>query len=334
MVPQLALVWLSSSGSLQAHQADLDSWSRAQRVHWAVPGAASVTNYDPAVAEGIESQLELARTAVIMEQADAADRLGQASAQISAHPELPQSAWLRAECERIAAQLLARANNAIEAASRLAFARALEGERAAAYDEQAANLTPLEPAPSVEIEATGLRSTDALYFDGVASDMRRLSTPGMHHVRVLRASVVLYSGWLEIPAQGGKLPVPISVKPCSAEDLSGVSVQSGEPNPPADVSCPDWAVATTAADGSELQLTRCHGTQCGRFQPWPAPVADRGSATSSGGAAWYVWPLIGAGVVLGTTVVLWQTGAFDNPKPAPRTFTFTGPANNTGVLSF
>jgi hypothetical protein len=151
-------------------------------------------------------------------------------------------------------------------------------------------------------------------------------------VRVVRGPFVIWVGWLEVQAEGGRLGVPVQVPACSAEDLWGVRVQQGQVHPATGTRCAQWVAALPSTSGRGIEIARCQADRCQPLAPWPRR-ATRPAAESSGGA-WYVWPLLGAGVTLGTAVVLWQAGVFDRPEPGGRTFTVTGPGATSSAIQF
>lgn len=336
MVPELALVWLSSNASLQTQRANLDSWAQQQHVQLVTPSSSATTDYDPAVAEAIELKLEAVGTALALGQDTWQAIVEQAQAEILSHPELPQSAWLLAESYRLRAVGLARAGSAVEAAQAQAAAIALEGERAAVFGQSNEQLAPLQPRARVEIETVGPRSSDTLFVDGALSPRRLLVVSGSHHVRVVRGQRVVVSQWLEVTPTGGELQVPLQIAPCSDLDLHGTVTLGNSVRAQPDVRCTDWLVARQLQ--GQLQLARCHLSECQQLQPWPPPVTPVATAVaaSESSGAWYVWPLAITGVALGTAAVLWQTGAFDGDesRDGPLTVKVDGPGTPQAALSF
>jgi hypothetical protein len=322
MIQELTLVWLSSA-SPSAYQPDLHSWSRAHQVVLRPAVTAPTPAYDPTVAEAVEVEFDRTRTALAMHQADAA-ALANVCQQIVQHPELPQAAWLLAECHRLSAQMSAQGVDALTAAQRQQAANALEGARAAAYSAEPVALAPLEPLAVVEIETVGPRISDLIFLDGEFTASRGLTSVGTHHLRVVRGETALWSGWLEVAAQGGQLRVPLTVQPCSTQELSEIAIAGSQATVPGDISCANWLLARPQADGTGIEVWQCQANHCSAPQQWPAPQRQAEAATT--GTAWYVWPLVGVGVALGTAAVLWQTGAFEGDTEQPqRPFTITGP---------
>jgi hypothetical protein len=331
MIQELTLVWLSGT-SLPAHQAEIQGWSKAHQVVVHPAAAAASPVYDPAIAEAIEVQLERGRTAVAMQQADAA-ALQQTCQQILQHPELPQAAWLLAECHRLNALISAQSADAVAAAQRQQAAAALEGPRAPVYSAEPIPLPAIERLPVVEIECVGPRATDRIFIDGEPTGARTLTTVGTHHVRVTRDDTLLWAGWLEVAAQGGPLIVPLAVQPCSAQDLSGAAITGAGVVVPEGARCLAWVLAQPQRDGTGIDLWQCQRDRCTGPQQWP--VAQRHDSKPVAGGSWYVWPLVGVGVALGTAAVLWQAGAFDgDTEQAERPFTITGPNAAAPGFSF
>ncbi|HEX2877991.1 MAG TPA: hypothetical protein VHO25_00505 [Polyangiaceae bacterium] len=331
MIQELTLVWLSSA-SLSAHQPELHAWSRAHQVVLRPAMTAASPAYDPAVAEAIEVELDRARTALAMRQGDA-PALASVCQQIVQHPELPQAAWLLAECHRLSASLSAQGVDAVTAAQRQQAAHALEGPRAPAYSADPIALAPLEPLAVVEIETVGPRVGDQVFLDGESIAVRALTSVGTHHVRVVRDEAVLWSGWLDVAAQSGQLRVPLSVPPCSTHELSEIVFTGSQVTVPQDVRCPNWLIARPQADGTGIDVWQCQANRCSGPRQWPVPQRQTHEATT--GTAWYVWPLVGVGVALGTAAVLWQTGAFDRDTPqTERPFTFTFDDSEAAAIRF
>lgn len=331
MIQELTLVWLSGT-SLSAHQAEIQAWSKTHQVVVRPAVATASPAYDPAVAEAIEVQLERGRTAVAMQQVDAA-ALEQTCQQIVQHPELPQAAWLLAECHRLNAVISAQSLDAVAAAQRQQAAEALEGPRAPVYSAEPIPLPAIERLPVVEIESVGPRVSDRVFLDGEPMSGRTLTTIGTHHVRVLRDDALLWAGWLEVAAQGGPLIVPLTVSPCSSQDLSGATITGTRAVASGGAQCAQWLVAQPQQDGTGIDLWQCQRDRCTGPQPWP--VTQRTNSAADAGSSWYVWPLVGVGVALGTAAVLWQAGAFDGETEQPeRPFTITGPNAAAPGFSF
>lgn len=331
MIEELTLIWLSGA-SLQAHQGDLRAWSRAHQVSLRPAVSMESASYDSTVAEAIEVQLDRGRTALAMRQADT-PTLEQACQQILEHPELPQAAWLLAECHRLNALISAQGGDAVTAAQRQQAANALEGTRVPVYSASPLTLAPLEPLAVVEVESVGPRASDQIFLDGELTGSRMLTTVGTHHVRVVRDDSVLWSGWLAVAAQGGQLAVPLVVPACSTQELSGITIAGSQVTVHPDVKCANWMIAQPQADGTGIDVWQCQAARCAGPQPWPTPV--RHVDEPQAGAAWYVWPLVGVGVALGTAAVLWQTGAFDRDAKQPeRPFTFTFDEADPAAIRF
>lgn len=237
-------------------------------------------------------------------------------------PELPQAAFLLAERHRIAASLMReQPGGAARVEELVARARALEGERAAAFGAPADPLVSRPPRRLLRFVDIGER--DRLELDGEPGGAERPAVPGLHHARVLRAGVVVWAGFVDVPASaGGRWEHRLGVRPlvpCSAEDLLDVDARGTSPRAPSGVACGRW-LAVRRAHG-RLEAAECARSSCGAFRPvlevsevrpvlpdWAKPVIA-GVGT--------------AGVVLG---LLWATGAFSpEPPPGRTTFVYRGP---------
>jgi hypothetical protein len=275
--------------------------------------------YDAELALRIESELDAARTAAAsLDERRALEILSGVEAELRAHPELPQSAWLMAERWRIAER--ASELSELERARLAARAEALEGRRAAEFGAPAA---PAAAPPAVHAAIEGLSPRDRLELDGapVGRDVSTLA--GEHHVRVFRGARLLFAGWVTLGAGASALVLKVpAIAACSEEDLAGLRVLGKQALPEPGTSCARWAVAKRERGG--LSIAECFADRCGAFsfysgrassplaaQP-PQPAREESSDLLLKVA------LGGAAVLATTFAILWQGGAFD-PEPAPET---------------
>lgn len=332
------LFWLGTSAAQASHEPELDSWARARWVQLEPPAADAPAGlpYDDALIQRVEELLDQARLAASsLDDSTASERLRAVENSLREHPAMPQAAWLLAEALQIEASIAGR-TAPDERPKLLARARALEGQRAAAFGE------PAEPrAPSASLLSVSLstRGSDQGYVDGNRVGRRFELLPGEHHVRVVRRGRVVWAGWVPVEQAGAlALPLPAPVA-CSLDDLGDVRVSGGRVAVPADVACPRWAVARPAAGGG-IEIASCRGSSCGPLIPWkrhygamyagpPQPPPDPGFP------AWAGWALVGVGAAVLTAGVLWQAGAFDEPEPGATRFELWGPGQRStaGALS-
>jgi hypothetical protein len=174
----------------------------------------------------------------------------------------------------------------------------------------------------------GLEARDRLEIDGRAIEGRTptLAT-GQHHVRVVRAGRLLFAGWVTLGegASALRLAVP-AVTPCSAEDFSGYRVLPTRAVAAPGTRCARWVLAAPAARG--LRFADCFADRCGPFVSLtvagkhailpPQPQREQPSRALINAA------FVGAAVVAGTAIVLWQIGAFDEGEPGRTQWSYGG----------
>lgn len=338
MSKALVLFWLGTSAAQASHEPELDSWARARWVQLEPPAADAPAGlpYDDALIQRVEELLDQARLAASsLDDTTASERLRAVEDSLREHPAMPQAAWLLAEALQIEASIAGR-TAPDERPKLLARARALEGQRAAAFGEPAA---PRAPSASLLSVSLSTRGSDQGYVDGNRVGRRFELLPGEHHVRVVRRGRVVWAGWVPVEQAGAlALPLPAPVA-CSLDDLGDVRVSGGRVAVPADVACPRWAVARPAAGGG-IEIASCRGSSCGPLIPWkrhygamyagpPQPPPEPGFP------AWASWALVGVGAAVLTAGVLWQAGAFDEPEPGATRFELWGPGQRStaGALS-
>jgi hypothetical protein len=340
MLGAVVVLWLGSPAALAAHDADIAAWSAARRLSAAPPAAAAAeAGYDPRLAEQIEVLLEEARAAPT--PASAASAFERVESLLLAHPELPQAAWLLAERHASEAHVLASRGHDAAGAGRelLERARRLEGSRAPALGSAAwAGLSALESAAPARsaVPVVGIRPLDILFVDGVRAVVRELE-PGRHHVQLVRGSRRVWVGWVDTASASSELgaPGPLELRDptlaCSDLDLADVSDGPEAPRVAPGIICPRWVTARPGVEGgtdmAECAASRCAAWQRGaraiRFDaPVAAPPAD---AEARAWPSWATWGLLGAGTAVATSIILWQSGAFERAEPTTE-FVFTGPS--------
>ncbi len=304
--------------------------------HRAAPPAAAAPRpgYDDGVVAEVENALEQARTNTAEPQGvfTRVDEL------LSAHPELPQAAWLMAERYALEAQLHTSAGDDVAAAAAVERAQLLEGRRDAAAGSRPPSPSAQHsgPAPNSLPSARrgGARPADELIVDGIALGQDIEIHPGQHHVQLFRAQRRIAAAWVEVGADR-RLPIEVPGTSCDELDLLGTRVGDARPEPLLGVTCDAWAAARENASGG-LEFAFCKGSSCEPWQTVPkpqlaasaaatAPRPHAAEADAHAGSPWLTWSLVGLAAVGATGLVLWQTGAFDEPAPATK-IVFTGPS--------
>jgi hypothetical protein len=278
---------------------------------------------DAAIVDGLEAELEQARTALsTLEEASASARLTRVESQLLAHPHLPQAAFLMSECLALQAQA-ARDQSPARAVALETRRAALEGPRALAFG------APLTPVPLVQAQALavhGLRDEDQLELDATAIGAAREVhlAPGLHHARVWRRGRLVFATFFELTSEQSnvRLAAP-SLVACSREDLADAATASPPSEP---ISCSRWA--KVREEGPGIGVALCEHQRCGDFVHWErradlafTPIrADR----SRGIPAWASLTIAGTAALLATGLVLWQSGAFEHGRPSAANWEYDG----------
>jgi hypothetical protein len=331
----VVVLWLGTAASRPTADPELDSWARARvvRIEDARAAPAATAEYAEGLVRKIEELLEGARVkSDAMDEAGALARLTEASQLIEGHPELPQAAWLSAERMTLEATLFERRPDSAEKARALRrAARALEGKRVAPLAE-AGKLATDEGGPAeaiARVAIQGLEPDDRLFWDGRPAPHAVPAGAEPHHARVVRQGRTVWAGWTAANA-GTRLtlgaPTPVT---CSLDDLGAASIKDQRVIAPAGARCPSWAVARPQAGGG-IEIASCAKSRCGPLLPWhkgnggefagpPQPAPERPTP---------VWLFVAAGIGAAalTSVVVWQSGVFDEPNPARDRVLFNGPA--------
>src|SRR5262249_6514829 len=137
-----------------------------------------------------------------------------------------------------------------------------------------------------------------------------------------RAKRVVWSGWVSVLAST-RLDVWIAdAPPCSVDDLAGVAV--GEKTGvlvPKGIACPSW-LAAAPGDGGAVRVALCQRDECGSMTTWRTAVLatsqPRTDEPKKAFPAWLTWTAAGIGAAAATSLILWQTGAFDRTTAAPK----------------
>jgi hypothetical protein len=290
----------------------------------------SLPKYPPSapVVAHVEELLDAARLALArLDEAEAREALRGAERLLLQHPQLPQAAWLRAEQLTILAELGESADGgAPDALDLRRRARALEGPRAQPFQDRdrppnAGTQITTESDTTLSVGVTGFDARDALEWDGVRVTPPFETAPGQHQVRVLRRGWLVWAAWISVDARAASasLAAP-AIAPCSSDDLAGTTLGANAPKPAAGTLCPRWAAARRHQ--GELELALCRHSECGRFHRLPAESraapARPAQREPQPFPTWATVAIASAGAALATSVVLWQTGAFDSPPERER----------------
>jgi hypothetical protein len=264
--------------------------------------------------ERIEALFDATQSALgSLDAGEASQSLAEAERLVQAHPELPQAAWLLAECHRLRAELLA-ARDFAAARALAARAMVLEGPRAAPFREgTSADIDPGSATP-LSVDVRGLAPNDRLEWDAEARKSPVQTGAGQHQLRVLRGERVVWASWVSLGAAASELALNLPPVPaCSADDLGGTMDGERGPAAPSQVLCSEWAVARTTQ--GKLELALCRGARCGDWYAAPAPAAPPFAPpaqvlTRAGFPRWasYTIASVGAAAVFGA--VLLEAGVF------------------------
>jgi hypothetical protein len=318
---EIPVVWLAPRPSAEATRA-LETWGRAHGVVLRPPLAdrAPVIGVDPSPVAAIEAGLDDARRAIAALDAEAAgSALAVVEATLTAHPELPQAAWLRAEAFRAWSARWARIEPKDEGKAAAAWQRAaaLDGDRAPGVGE-----TAYAPPPDVDatlvIAGAMPGETIEVYVDGAraaAGPIRRAE--GEHQIVAMHERGVAFAAWVTI-APGATVTVALPPPPlCSSDDLqaSRRAIRLTQ--------CPRWVAATPRVDGAVLAM--CSGDRCEAGETVTVvrsgaarPPNRRGEGDVKRWPVWITWTAVGVGAVALTGVVLWAAGAFEGPDRSTR----------------
>lgn len=276
----------------------------------------------------IEALFSAARTAIgALRGAEADSALAEAEALIRAHSELPQAAWLLAEHHVISAERL-QEENPTRARELMMLAAVLECARGEAFHD-AFQPTPASELPAkTKLSVRGVQARDVLEWDAESVGHSLETRAGEHHVRVLRAGRLVWSGWVSVGQAGNNVDLELAAPtPCSADDLAGAIDGAQGPRASAETSCAEWAVAKLVR--GELRMARCRRAECGAWQTAVfAPLAERPAPgvikVSKGVPRWLTYAAVGAGTALVAGVILAQAGAFGGSDQTRERWVYTG----------
>jgi len=150
---------------------------------------------------------------------------------------------------------------------------------------------------------------------------------------VLRDDALIWAGFVLVHDADNELAIPAPApRPCSKPDLSGVSVHRDRVTGAEGVRCPRWAVARPAA-GRGVDVALCRHGACGALMNWQEGfgeplVRPLHEAHPWRLPAWTGYLAAGVGAAAATGLLLWQSGAFEDPAQEPRSFSFGGIAED------
>lgn len=294
--------------------------------------------YDSRLVQMVEQLLEAARlSAGSLDEELAIEQLRRAEALVYAHPELPQAAYLLAEAAWQQAALADRQGHARLAEIQRGRAARLEGARVPPY----AAATQLRTGPGTDdsdplvprvLNVKGPAPSDSLVWDGIRQATLRLTTSvGEHHVQVLREHRIVWAGFVTVHPDPAELILPVPAPaPCTLSDFSSVSLAEDRVDVAPPVRCAAWAVARPSTI-SGIDVALCQFDRCGPLlnwrqgfgeplryplhepHPWRLP-------------SWTSYVAAGVGTAAAASLLLWQSGAFDEPARGPASWTFGGVA--------
>ncbi len=322
MNPQTATLLLLLAGDLtRGERVSLEEYARKRDISLVAPAptpGAKYPAYRQELVLDLEGRLDEARTlASSLDAERALELLAAIGRDVTAHPELPQAAWLLAEHHRIAAEVRkAAADGSADIGALTRAANTLEGPRAAAFGAEAA---AEQPAPLVSVRIADLDARDVLELDGVGGGAERTLSPGTHQVRVLRGGELVFAGWVPL---GTSAEVTLGVRPlaaCSMEDLGAITVQGDRVQARPGVRCPRFVVARRS--GGQLWAADCARSACTAFTPLTTTKLE----ASSGLAPWATAAIAGASALAAITLLAWATGSFERePADEKTVFVYGG----------
>jgi hypothetical protein len=317
----------------------ITAWAQSHLLSIAPPATDTATSaraYDPELVQRIEDLLEQARvSAGSLDDALALEQLALAEALIYEHPELPQAAFLLAEAAAQQAPIVEHNGHARLARIQRLRAASLEGERVRPYAAATeVHSTPSDArapaAGSRDVTVSGLAAGDTVVWDGTPITARRLTVPiGEHHVQVLRESALIWAGFLLVHGADTEVRIPVGAPaPCSRADLSGARVQQDQVIGSDGVRCPLWAIARPAASQG-IEVALCRRSECGSLMHWQEGFGEPLVKPLHEAHPWRLPPwagyvAAGVGAAAATGLILWQSGAFEDPEEQPRSFSFGG----------
>ena len=333
-----------TTAATPGQRAAISTWAQSHLLTVEAPkheARGTIAGYDPKLVRQIEDLLEQARvSADSMDESLALEQLQNAETLIYAHPELPQAGFLLAEAAAQQASIVEHTGQARLAQIQRQRAAILEGARVRPYAAAAevhgatAEATSAPEAGLRDVTLLGLSAGDELDWNGSPLGVRRLTLPtGEHHVQVRREGELIWAGFLVVHGSQTELRVPVAPPtPCTSADLSGVRVHQDRVLDSERVRCPLWAIARPAANPAAqkgIDIALCRYSSCEVLLNWQAGFGQPLLRPLHEAHPWRLPPwatyvAAGVGAALASGIVLWQTGAFDDPAQEPKSFTFGG----------
>jgi hypothetical protein len=311
-----------SVGRGASMQTELERFSAGWSVRFqeVAPARAPDPNDGSTLCERVEALLDAAQTALgALRTAEAEDSLAEARRLLEAHPELPQAAWLAAERDNLAADLVEPRDPDAARALRTR-AMVLEGRRAAPFKEAGSREPRLSESATSRVTVSGLAARDELEWDAVPASTPLEASPGEHQLRVLRNNRVVWASWVKVEGMVSEVPVTApAIVPCSADDLDGTVAGTRGPVAPAWTRCPNWAVARV--DGKKLLVSLCRESACGPWRPPPEPTPANGTNAQrekSGFPRWALYAAAGVGAAAITALIIAQSGVLAGSPSSER----------------
>ncbi len=325
------IVWLAETPADAQTSAALSAWARSRSLTLVAPAEAARNPLpvDLAVAGTVEDLLDSARDAITARSGPEVDRaLRAAQDLLTAHPELPNAAWLMAEVERgRSARWLRIAPVDIEAAQRAwSRAGALDAGRMAGAGE-----VETAPAPAAAITLQMRPSREAqIWVDGVPVGPGVFeSRAGPHAVVVTWGGNPIWAAWVETsPGPSTVTLSALDAPACSSADLEQAHI-AGDHVESSLAQCGRWIAAAPGVTPGSLRVADCHGDRCDSFADWrPPPVwtqpinpdqHERGRR-AGGWPTWGTWGLVGAGVAVASAVVIGVVASSSRSSPSAAGF--------------
>jgi hypothetical protein len=280
-----------------------------------VSGTINSVATDLAAGDRVEQELDRAREATAGLDGDATERaLSRAAADVVAHPELPQAAWLMAEIDRAWAVRYARMAPIDAAHSERMWREAagLDGGRASGIGEPHSSTSD----PTVSFTLVAPAGVTAR-IDGVATVSGPVTKTASAHIVVAeRDGVVLWASWVNVTAGMTVTLPPLSA--CTTDDLSAARIE-GDHVEGHGVRCGGWIAAAVADDDpTSVRVATCEGSQCGPLLEWRvlrAPPFIPGTESAPAGGrwpAWATWTIVGVGAAGAAVAVALASGALQS----------------------
>lgn len=305
------LVWVGEEPADAASSAALSAWARSRAIGLVAPAPLSraALPLDLGVAGTVEDLLASARDALTGRSGAEVDRaLTAAQDLLSAHPDLPNAAWLMAEVERArAARWLRIAPTETQAAERASSrADALDGGRMAGAGETEATMAQ---AATITLQMRHSREAQ-IWIDGSPVSTGAIeSRSGPHAIVVTWLGAPIWAAWVETPPGASTVTLSdLDAPACSTADLEGAHVEGDRVD--AELArCGRWVVATHGLAPGSIRVATCEASQCGPLTEWrPSPVWSQPLTPErqrrAGWPAWATWGLVGTGVAVASGVVI------------------------------